>query len=277
MSSSDLEDELGAIDAIYPGAFELLHPRVYSLTVPSNPGLQVVLAFPLKYPDEIPFLINVNNNDPSKYPDTAYIENKTRSALEKVFNPGEVCLFDLLTEMELFLERYNQNQQNEKVEVRHEQEKSNGERELAYSKKIDDFPLERTTSVSDSIPNTKYKILDPLEGWSQSHPIVDRGSTFIGYAKDVHSVEEAEEALDILTTDKKIAKASHNMSSWRIKKDNGIQYQDCDDDGETAAGGRILHLLTVCQLCSFLYLFIFFFLFHLIEFLTGIQTNCNFR
>ena len=246
MYSSDLEDELGAIDAIYPGTCELLHPRVYSITVPSNPGLQVVLSFPLTYPDEIPSLISVNNDDPTKYPDTSYIESKTQSALEKVFHPGEVCLFDLLTEMEPLLEKYDEGQQDEKVDVSHEQENNDDEKKSTNSTKVNDFPRERTTYISDSIPNTKHKILDPLEGWSQSHPIVDRGSTFIGYARDVHSVEEAEEALDILTTDKKIAKASHNISSWRIKKDNGIQYQDCDDDGETAAGGRILHLLTVC-------------------------------
>ncbi|GMF82167.1 unnamed protein product [[Candida] boidinii] len=35
------------------------------------------------------------------------------------------------------------------------------------------------------------------------------------------------------------------MTAWRIKMDNGIQFQDCDDDGETAAGGRLLHLLTI--------------------------------
>lgn len=28
--------------------------------------------------------------------------------------------------------------------------------------------------------------------------------------------------------------------------ENGVTFQDCDDDGETAAGGRLLHLLQVC-------------------------------
>ena len=35
------------------------------------------------------------------------------------------------------------------------------------------------------------------------------------------------------------------MTRWRVKRDDGIQFQDCDDDGETAAGGRLLHLLTM--------------------------------
>ena len=86
--------------------------------------------------------------------------------------------------------------------------------------------------------NSKTVVIDPLEGWIQSDPIIDRGSTFIGYARRVDSVEEAVGYLDLLVTDKKIAKSAHNISSWRIKKENGTQYQDCDDDGETAAGGK---------------------------------------
>lgn len=82
--------------------------------------------------------------------------------------------------------------------------------------------------------------------WIQSDPIVDRGSTFIAYVRQVNTLQDAQEYLDDLLTDKKIAKATHNISSWRIKMENGVTFQDCDDDGETAAGGRLLHLLQVC-------------------------------
>ena len=47
----------------------------------------------------------------------------------------------------------------------------------------------------------------------------------------------------MLATDKKVVKATHNITAWRVRGENGVQYQDCDDDGETAAGGRVLHLL----------------------------------
>jgi putative IMPACT (imprinted ancient) family translation regulator len=33
------------------------------------------------------------------------------------------------------------------------------------------------------------------------------------------------------------------MTAWRIKGPNDTSYQDCDDDGETAAGSRMLHLM----------------------------------
>lgn len=34
-----------------------------------------------------------------------------------------------------------------------------------------------------------------------------------------------------------------------MSKGGGVQVQDCDDDGESAAGGRLLHLLQVCTVC----------------------------
>ena len=49
--------------------------------------------------------------------------------------------------------------------------------------------------------------------------------------------------LHLLDTDKKVAKATHNITAHRIQSDNGVTFQDCDDDGETAAGGRLLHLM----------------------------------
>jgi putative IMPACT (imprinted ancient) family translation regulator len=48
----------------------------------------------------------------------------------------------------------------------------------------------------------------------------------------------------LASTDKRAAKATHNIAAWRIRgpPDSGTRFQDYDDDGETA-GGRLLHLL----------------------------------
>ena len=48
-----------------------------------------------------------------------------------------------------------------------------------------------------------------------------------------------------LYTNSKIAKATHNVVAYRVKDQSkkGAMIQDCDDDGETAAGGRLLSLL----------------------------------
>ena len=49
-----------------------------------------------------------------------------------------------------------------------------------------------------------------------------------------------------LYEEKKIANATHNMYAYRFtQKGLTIMHQDCEDDGETNAGSRMLHLLQV--------------------------------
>ena len=36
------------------------------------------------------------------------------------------------------------------------------------------------------------------------------------------------------------------MRGCRLLDSRGVLVQDCDEDGETAAGGRLLHLIQVC-------------------------------
>lgn len=47
---------------------------------------------------------------------------------------------------------------------------------------------------------------------------------------------------------RKVASAAHNMYAYRLQKEGqpSCLVQDCEDDGETAAGGRMLHLMQVC-------------------------------
>ncbi|KAK1811273.1 hypothetical protein LTR12_014345 [Friedmanniomyces endolithicus] len=72
----------------------------------------------------------------------------------------------------------------------------------------------------------------------------EKKSIFLARCAPVSSVLQAKAYLaHLLSTDKKVSKATHNITAWRIRGDNGVQYQDCDDDGETAAGGRVLHLM----------------------------------
>lgn len=52
--------------------------------------------------------------------------------------------------------------------------------------------------------------------------------------------------MGVLLQDNKIRRASHNMVAYRIAlPGSGTFIQDYDDDGETAAGSRMLHLLQV--------------------------------
>jgi len=80
--------------------------------------------------------------------------------------------------------------------------------------------------------------------WSLSTPLTEKKSVFIARCAPVSSPAQAKSYLThLLASDKKVAKATHNITAWRIRGANGTTYQDCDDDGETAAGGRVLHLM----------------------------------
>ena len=77
-------------------------------------------------------------------------------------------------------------------------------------------------------------------------PVVDRRSVFQAHACLVSSVEEVKEFVNLLKNNKKIATATHNIVAYRLSGGpHGSCVQDCDDDGETHAGGRLLHLLQI--------------------------------
>jgi len=74
-------------------------------------------------------------------------------------------------------------------------------------------------------------------------PFTDRKSTFQAHVARVVSLAEVRGMRNALLADGKIARATHNIVAFRIELAPGVFMQDCDDDGETAAGGRLLHLL----------------------------------
>lgn len=104
--------------------------------------------------------------------------------------------------------------------------------------------------------------------WTLSDVVTEKKSVFVARAARVESRAQAEMYLNhLLATEKKVAAATHNITAWRIREkvaassttststttttttgNNGVAtdvriYQDFDDDGETAAGGRMLHLM----------------------------------
>ncbi|WVQ97831.1 hypothetical protein IAU59_004946 [Kwoniella sp. CBS 9459] len=87
-----------------------------------------------------------------------------------------------------------------------------------------------------------------------SEPIVDRKSTFVGHAVRVTDEREVPLVIHELLSDRKIAKAAHPaIFAYRIAKEVGgaagkVYNTDYDDDGETAAGARLKHLIEILEL-----------------------------
>ncbi|CCC70030.1 hypothetical protein NCAS_0D04490 [Naumovozyma castellii] len=213
----ELIEELDAVEAIYP---DLLLKRIddsglIQVKVSQHEYITLQISFPAKYPsDEPPHLleVSVSNSAPggADLYDIKYLQQLFQEVLESVHHKGAVCLFDFLTELDgiLYMEE------------------------------------EETQEVTNEQTNQELIQIDPFEGWVSSDPITDRGSTFMAFAAKVNSEEEAFALLEQLKTDHKIRKANHVMSAWRIKN-NDLVFQDSDDDGETAAGSRMLHLITI--------------------------------
>jgi len=89
--------------------------------------------------------------------------------------------------------------------------------------------------------------------WIIAPPLTEKKSVFIARVIPVSSPDQARTYLRHLLTDKKIAKATHNISAYRIQDPHkNVSYQDNDDDGEAAAGGRLAHLLQVMDVWNML-------------------------
>ena len=144
-----------------------------------------------------------------------------------------------------------------------------GERVATYEDDADDVDDEdgdegaRPSTRSGSKDNNNgVPDLPSPPAWAFSDVVTEKKSVFVARAARVKSREQAEKYLDyLLATEKKVASATHNITAWRIREkitptptptstnanstttsDVRI-YQDFDDDGETAAGGRMLHLM----------------------------------
>ena len=87
--------------------------------------------------------------------------------------------------------------------------------------------------------------------WTVSKPVTEKKSVFLARACAITSPGQVHSYIShLLSTDKRAAKATHNISAYRIRShsvnpETELVFQDCDDDGENAAGGRLLHLLQV--------------------------------
>ncbi|PBP21244.1 UPF0029-domain-containing protein [Diplocarpon rosae] len=102
---------------------------------------------------------------------------------------------------------------------------------------------------SDAHPEYAGLRAEQLVPWAQSDVVVEMKSVFVARSAPVSSPDEARSYLQrLLESDKKVRSATHNITAWRIKGENGVAYQDCDDDGETAAGGRVLHLMQLMDI-----------------------------
>ncbi|KAK3057702.1 hypothetical protein LTR09_001886 [Extremus antarcticus] len=233
--SEELDDEITSINAIY-GDDTLVEDAavkgIYALTFPSQPTVSLRVEFPSDYPDAPPSILGTQTvgDDVAKGEGT-YLVELTREVLAEVYALGAPCVFDLIEEVntrlqQLGLDRSARAEEEQAAQADGQQDASNA-------------GDHRSSDGAQTLDGTGEE-----PPWTLSEIVSEKKSVFIARAAPVTSVEQAKQYLaHLLATDKKVAKATHNITAWRIQGQHGVQYQDCDDDGETAAGGRVLHLL----------------------------------
>ena len=112
--------------------------------------------------------------------------------------------------------------------------------------------------------NIMYADCDDFEDYyeptiTHGESVVDRKSVFQGHSASVRKQSHVNIFLDKLKENKKIENAFHNMWAYRIDRNDpqarfagksASVVQDCDDDGEQAAGGRLLNLLQILNVVN---------------------------
>jgi len=187
-----LEEELVAVDAIYPGCVsrDMHSPRRLIIRPFFDTAESSVACFTLSVPLDYPYA------PPSVLGGNGLHQSTLTEILEKVWDSGEVCLYVLID---------NLREHKHRVEVGNNISQGSTLRSLSNSSDDDERDEDYQFAISD--------------------PIVDRKSTFIGRAISVRSRREAQSALRWLKLqNKKVAKATHNIVAWRLVE-NGVLMQ----------------------------------------------------
>ncbi|XP_050680550.1 protein IMPACT-B-like [Leptidea sinapis] len=214
-------EEVEALTSIYGTDFitDSEQLRSYSITI-RDKKLEVILSvtLPSDYPGQAPPKYEFS----APWMDREKKENLRRS-LDEVYleNVGETVVFQWV----------------EKI------------REILHKLQPPDHKKKgKTVKEVEIVDISKLEIISPKI--VHGNVIIDRRSSFQGHAAEVHSIDDVNAVLMKLKQNKKIQNATHNMYAYRIEcpsEKGTCVLQDCDDDGETHAGGRMLHLLQILE------------------------------
>ena len=232
--SEELTDEIEAINSIYgEGTLEKSGEDSSDVYVLSLPGDDVSLRLQLspEYPQEPPVVLGTHSSGEHGKRGVASRDlSLFRQAVGEVYEPGQVSLFDAIEKFREYLEA----------------RAAAAEDDLAAAEETQPGSAEGPAEHADS---SAWLQSLPAPPWVLSEPFVELRSTFLARCATVSSPAEANQFVQhLLAVDKRVRGATHNITAWRIRGPNGTSFQDCNDDGETAAGGRLLHLMQLMDL-----------------------------
>ncbi|KAK3589333.1 hypothetical protein CHS0354_026991 [Potamilus streckersoni] len=243
-------DEVEALSAIYGGEWCVVDAanRVYCINIADKQdkprwSLCLQVHMPLEYPSHSPPEYQLNA------PWLKGAERKNvEGALADIFceNIGESIIY-------LWVERIRGFLQDKTDEHTHDQAKSRPGRVITQTVEVEEedyFDVSCLEQMGTSIHSASSDEDWECPSITSSEPITDRRSTFQAHLASVFHKKQVEMVIEKLYENKKIANATHNILAYRIYQagpdsKSPVLIHGCDDDGETHAGSRMLHLLQI--------------------------------
>ena len=187
------------------------------LSISFSPGYPT--SSPPTYTLSAPFLTTADKQDLSLQLDQLYLDNM-----------GEPVVFHWVEHLRSFLQQRQETLDNERDD----------------DETVSDDVIAEEMLLSEALERSK---LDQVADIVTGDVIEDRKSVFQAHTAVVRSLEEVKSVVAKLYQNQKIARATHNIYAFRIFcSDKKTWLSDCEDDGEDAAGGRLLHLLEILDI-----------------------------
>uniref|UniRef100_A0A3B3UQH9 Impact RWD domain protein n=1 Tax=Poecilia latipinna TaxID=48699 RepID=A0A3B3UQH9_9TELE len=240
-------EEVEALSSIYGDEWCVIDEasRIFCIKISSDAEKQKLTAclqiiLPPDYPSAAPPIYQIN---------AAWLRGSERAklanSLEDIYveHAGESILYLWVERIRDFLVEKSHSSgpviQEGKVNVTAEEDVEDDDEDVPDLRVLKDT-VEKTHFFLDQANDEE---IPPIKHGS---PITDRRSTFQPHLAPVVTPRQVKMVLEKLYENKKIASATHNIYAYRIYcEDKHSFLQDCEDDGETAAGGRLLHLLQI--------------------------------
>ncbi|KAI8919010.1 ribosomal protein S5 domain 2-type protein [Powellomyces hirtus] len=249
------EEEIVALSAIYGPDFQRSteSPDTITITLHLPPGPAVLHCHrPTSYPSlELPYyelITEWTNRAGIRYGVSDPIRKAVETTFMESFVPGEVVIFEWIEALKLILEtKYgvDGDADEDAIEKMSEESKQRASVRASPHVTTEVSELEDEDEPAGNFPMTLPPHCPPIT--HSSEPLVERKSVFVAHVAPIKSASDVSLVLSALLSNKRIRRATHNIMAYRLVEENGVVKQDCDDDGETAAGGRLLHMLNLAN------------------------------
>uniref|UniRef100_A0A7S0WW15 RWD domain-containing protein n=1 Tax=Pyramimonas obovata TaxID=1411642 RepID=A0A7S0WW15_9CHLO len=234
------EEELQALQAIYGEEDCTVFPEDARCVIfLSDIGVVIRALFPQEYPSDAAPLLEV---EAPHLPFDAEAELHRKAEEMLAETPGNVMMFELIEWLK-----------EKAVDIMETLEKEQEVQDVSGDASTEQWGLANDELLND-LDNyaTDEAVAHELEAQHLAqvaaaivtgNTFSEKRSVFQAHVAPARSVEDVEAVIAALLQNRKVAMATHNIMAYRIDATNGVWAQDYDDDGETAAGNRLLHLL----------------------------------